>query len=64
MGKCPDQMLFFKKMITEYLLDFRTIIRVHVYVVFTNVSYKTDGRDPAGAGIFRQPYRERFPPYA
>jgi hypothetical protein len=28
-GKRPDQVLFFKKMIAEYLLNFRTIVYIH-----------------------------------
>jgi len=30
MGERPDQVLFFKKMIAKYLLNFRTIVCVHI----------------------------------
>jgi hypothetical protein len=48
-GECPDQVLWFKEMIAEDLFDICTVICIHVYVVYTRMSDKTDGRKNIGS---------------
>jgi len=42
MGQCPDQVLFFKKIIAEHLLDLHMIVCIHIKIVLRAFPIKTD----------------------